>query len=133
MAPNVLLRKLTYIRQLLVDLTPYRDATFSEVQAEHYKIERLFELLVVAATDILFHKLAEADKHAESYRDAFRLAAEVGLLPQNLAKQLQATASMRNLLVHMYEQIDYAILHESIKPALHDFEQFVVIMSSKIN
>ena len=133
MAPNVLLRKLTYIRQLLADLAPYQDATFTEVQAEHYKIERLFELLVIAAADILFHKLAEAGKHAESYRDAFRLAADVGILPHSLANQLQAAASMRNLLVHMYEQIDYAILHESIKPALKDFEQFVLIMSSKIN
>ena len=44
MAPDVLLRKLSYLRQLLHDLTPYKDATFDEVEAEHYKLERLMEL-----------------------------------------------------------------------------------------
>lgn len=28
---------------------------------------------------------------------------------------------MRNILVHMYEDIDYAILHASIEPALDEF------------
>jgi uncharacterized protein YutE (UPF0331/DUF86 family) len=32
---------------------------------------------------------------------------------------------MRNILVHMYETIDYAIVHQSIGPALRDFARFV--------
>lgn len=132
MAPDVLMRKLAYLRQLLTDLAPYRSATLTQVEAEHYKIERLFELLVATATDILFHKLAEMDKPAESYRGAFKLAAEVGLLPKDLAERLQAAAGMRNILVHLYEEIDYAILHASIEPALSDFQQFLTIMSREI-
>ncbi len=53
MAPDVLLRKLNYLRQLLADLAPYENATLDQVLADHYKLERIFELLVVAATDIL--------------------------------------------------------------------------------
>ncbi|MCB8938636.1 MAG: DUF86 domain-containing protein [Ardenticatenaceae bacterium] len=129
MAPDVLLRKLSYLRQLLHDLTPYKDATFDEVEAEHYKLERLMELLVMAASDILHHLLAERGITAVSYKSAFQLAAKEGMLPAELSDRLQNAASMRNVLVHLYEEIDYEILHQSIPTALEDFAQFVSIFA----
>ncbi len=51
MAPNVLLRKIEYLQQLLNDLAPYKNATLAEVHIEHYKLERLIELLVTTTTD----------------------------------------------------------------------------------
>lgn len=132
MAPDVLLRKLLYLRQLLTDLTPYANVTLAEVKVEHYKLERLMELLVATATDILFHKLAEMDVAPDSYREAFRLAGEHELLPVDLAERLQQAAGMRNILVHLYESIDYQILHESIQPALQDFSQFAAIFSEDL-
>jgi uncharacterized protein YutE (UPF0331/DUF86 family) len=36
---------------------------------------------------------------------------------------------MRNVLVHLYEEIDYEILHQSIPTALEDFAQFVAIFA----
>ncbi|MCB8967610.1 MAG: DUF86 domain-containing protein [Ardenticatenaceae bacterium] len=132
MAPDVLLRKLLYLRQLLTDLAPYENATLAEIEAEHYKLERLFELLVAAATDVLFHKLAEIVVAPDSYREAFRMAGEHGLLPVDLAGRLQNAASMRNVLVHLYEDIDYQILHDSIQPALQDFSQFAAIFAKDL-
>lgn len=133
MAPDVLLRKLTYLRQLLSDLTPFKGATLATVQVEHYKVERLFELLVMTASDILFHVLAERDLAPDSYRGAFKMAAEQGILPEELAERLQAAAGMRNVLVHLYEEIDYTILRDSIEPALRDFGQFVAIFEATID
>jgi uncharacterized protein YutE (UPF0331/DUF86 family) len=132
MAPEVLLRKLTYLRQLLIDLALYENASLAEVLDNHYEIERIFELLVVVATDILNHLLAERDLVADSYRDAYQLAADQNLLPADLAKRLQEAASMRNLIVHLYERIDYTILHDSIGPALGDFRQFVALFEDQI-
>lgn len=129
MAPDVLLRKLSYLRQLLSDLAPYENATLEEVEAEHYKLERLLELLVMAASDILHHLLAERGKTAVSYKSAFQLAAKEGMIPAELSDRLQNAASMRNVLVHMYEDIDYEILHQSIPTALEDFAQFVAIFA----
>jgi len=128
-APDVLLRKLTYLRKLLEDLSPYKDASFAQVEAEHYKLERLLELMVMAATDILNHLLAERGKTAVSYKSAFQLAAKEGMIPAQLSDRLQNAASMRNVLVHMYEDIDYEILHQSIPTALEDFAQFVAIFA----
>ena len=133
MAPDVLLRKLLYLRQLLVDLKPYKDATVAQVEAEHYKLERLIELLVATATDILFHTLAEQNIAPQSYRDSFRLAGEQGLIPVDLAERLQKVAGMRNILVHLYETIDYEILHSSINHALNDFTKFAALFAARLD
>lgn len=130
MAPDVLLRKLTYLRKLLDDLAPYKNASFAQVEAEHYKLERLLELMVMAATDILNHLLAERGQTAVSYKSAFQLAAKEGMIPAELSNRLQNAASMRNVLVHLYEEIDYEILHQSIPTALEDFAQFVAIFAN---
>ena len=127
MAPDVQLRKLLYIQQLLADLEPYREATLAEVKADHYQVERILELLVVAATDLLNHLLAEQGITADSYRDTFRLAGEHGLISSDLAGRLEKAAGMRNILAHLYELIDHRVLWESIPQALTDFQQLVAI------
>lgn len=127
MPPDVLVRKLNFLRQLLSDLAPYKGATLLQVQADHYKLERLFELLVVAAVDLLQHLLAERKLIPESYRATFALAAAEGLIPIDLSERLQEAAGMRNIIVHLYEEIDYDILHKSIDLALKDFGLFVAI------
>ena len=60
-----------------------------------------------------------------SYRDVFRLAGQHELLPAGLATHLQDAAGMRNILVNVYEEIDYTILHASIRPALRNFGRFI--------
>lgn len=120
MAPEVVLRKLGVLRLLLRDLEPYADASRQEVENEHYKVERILELLATAASDLLQHLLAEREVIAASYRDVFRQAAAAGLLDASLAQRLEGAAGMRNVLVHLYDEIDYAILHGSIGPALRD-------------
>lgn len=132
-APEVLQRKLDNLRQILRDLEPYAAASVAEVYAEHYKLERLLELLVVVATDSLNHLLAEEGITPTSYRDSFHLAALQGWLPADLTQRLQEAAGMRNIIVHLYERIDYAILRESIAPALRDFKQFVALLESRLD
>jgi len=130
---EVLVRKLTFLRQLLRDLARFEDATMAEVRAQHYTLERLFELLVATASDIVFHLLAERGVAPQSYREAFQLAAVHGLLPADLAEQMQDAAAMRNVIVHMYQEIDYTILHASIRPALRDFGVLVALLEKRLD
>jgi uncharacterized protein YutE (UPF0331/DUF86 family) len=124
-AREVLLRKLAYLRLLLRDLSAFEGATQAEVEAQHYVVERIIELMVGVASDLLFHLLAERGLQPSSYREAFKLAGREGMLTVELAEQLQLAAGMRNILVHMYEEIDYAIVHQSIQPMLRDFARFI--------
>ncbi len=76
--------------------------------------------------------MAEQDHRPDSYRDVFRLAANQGLLPPDLAESLGRAAAMRNLLVHLVERIDYVILRSAIGPAFKDFGAFVVVISERL-
>ena len=67
MAPEVLRRKLNVLRQLLRDLEPYAGADMNLVYEDHYKLERLLELLVAVFTDVLNHLLAEKGIAPDSY------------------------------------------------------------------
>lgn len=129
MAPEVVLRKLRKLRLLLRDLEPYADASLEEVVAEHYKVERILELLTTASADLLQHLLTERDVTATSYRDVFRQAASRELLDPALARRLEDAAGMRNVLVHLYEDIDLEILHASIGRALDDFTELVTALA----
>ncbi|MCA1732023.1 MAG: DUF86 domain-containing protein [Acidobacteria bacterium] len=128
MAPEVVLRKLETLRRLLRDLQPMAGASLETVAAEHYKVERILELLVTASADLLQHLLAERGIVAGSYKDVFRFAASEGLLDLPLATRLEEAAGMRNVLVHLYDEIDLRILHASIERALKDFAELVAAM-----
>ena len=125
MAPEVVVRKLHHLRRLLDELGKHAGSTVEEIASDPYRVERLLELLVTSAADLLAHLLAERGEHPETYRDAFRLAGEQRLLESELSHRLQAAAGMRNVLVHLYEEIDYGILHESVADALRDFPELI--------
>jgi uncharacterized protein YutE (UPF0331/DUF86 family) len=126
LAPDVVLRKLEVLRRLVADLEPFAGASEERVAAEHYKLERILELLVTASADLLQHLLAESEVVAGTYREVFRLAGEGGLLPRKLASRLERAAGMRNILVHLYAEIDLGIVRASIAPALADFRELIV-------
>lgn len=131
MAPDVVLRKLRRLRRLIGDLTRFETATVAEIEAAHYEVERIFELLSTVATDLLQHLLAERSIVPVSYRDVHRLAHREGLIAdEDLARRLGDAAGMRNLLVHLYEEFDYAILHASVGRAIDDFSQLVTALST---
>lgn len=129
MAPEVVLRKLTTIRRLLRDLQRHETASIDDVRASHYEIERILELLATASADLLQHLLAERGEIASSYRDVFRMSGEADLLPRELASRLEEAAGMRNVLVHLYDEIDVGILHASIGKALRDYPQLVAALA----
>ena len=133
MAPEVIARKLAFLRRLLLDLEPFRNASVADVERDHYKVERLLELLGTAASDLVYHLLAERGLTPTSYRDAFRQAGREALIAADLAERLAKAAGLRNVLVHLYQGIDYEILQASIVPALRDFAELVAVLEGQID
>lgn len=124
-SPDVLARKLRRLSDYLDDLSAHRGRGAAEIAGDPYELERLLELVVQVAVGILSHLLAERRVSPESYRATFELAGEHDLLPTDLAGRLARAAGLRNILVHLYEDIDYDIVATSVDPALDDFGAFV--------
>ncbi len=126
MSPDVLRRKLSAVAVYIQDLRRHENITFEEFMKNHYEIERILELLIMTASDIVMHLLSSRDEAApSSYRAVFLRAGELGILSVELSRNLSLSAGLRNILVHEYEEIDYSILHQSIPAALRDFTKLI--------
>jgi uncharacterized protein YutE (UPF0331/DUF86 family) len=130
MSPDVVNKKLVSMTIYLNDLLPYKDISFDEFMKKHYEIERLLELLVMTASDIIFHLIsAKGEPIPSSYKAAFLRAGEMGIISVELSKSLALGAGLRNILVHEYEEIDYGLVHKSIPIAIRDFTAFIKELS----
>ena len=126
MSPEVLNKKLSLMTMYLNDLMPYKDISFENFMEKHYEIERLLELLVMTASDIVFHLIsAKVEPVPTSYKAAFLRAGEMGIISEDLSRSLALSAGLRNILVHEYEEIDYSLVHKSIPVAIRDFTVFI--------
>lgn len=133
MSPEVLSKKLSSMSTYLNDLTQNKDITFDVFMDKHYEIERILELLIMTACDIVFHLISGHDEPTPAtYRTAFLRAGEIGIIEKKLAENLALSAGLRNILVHDYEEIDYKILYQSIPKAIKDFTQFMEETQKKI-
>ena len=108
MSPEVVKKKLESITQYLNDLLPNKKISFNEFMQKHYEIERILELLIMTASDIVFHLITDRGEPVPaSYKAAFLRAGELGIINNKLSKSLALSAGLRNILVHEYEEIDY--------------------------
>ena len=126
MSPDVVRRKLSAVANYLRDLRRHEGITFEAFMERHYEVERILELLIMNASDIIMHLLSSrGEAPPVSYRAAFLRAGEVGIISTELSKNLSMSAGLRNILVHEYEEIDYSLLHNSIPVALRDFTRLI--------
>ena len=93
------------------------------------KIDSAKYNLVVAiegAIDICNHIVAKAGGRAPSdYSDCFAILGELGVFPGEFVERLKRMAKFRNLLVHLYWQVDNRKVHEVIKKDITDLKIYL--------
>ncbi|MCS7193098.1 MAG: DUF86 domain-containing protein [Armatimonadetes bacterium] len=60
----------------------------------------------------------------KDYADVFKILAEAQVLPYELAQQMMDMARFRNLLVHLYWEIDHNKVHESLPQRIEVLKTF---------
>jgi uncharacterized protein YutE (UPF0331/DUF86 family) len=81
---------------------------------------------IESCIDIANHIIAtERLRSPKDYRDTFRVLNEAGIIPDDFAQTLQAMAGLRNLLVHLYGEVDDEMIFDSLDTELCDFETFI--------
>ena len=132
MAPEILARKLEHLATYLRDLRPFKNCSKKFYLDNHYEIDRLLELIITVAIDIMFHLVAEKDEQAPStYASAFLRAGELKLLPKSLSRSWAKAAGFRNVLAHGYERINPEIVNKSIPQVLRDGARLVRVLKKR--
>ncbi|MFN8475078.1 MAG: DUF86 domain-containing protein [Anaerolineae bacterium] len=87
--------------------------------------ERDFQVAIQAALDISSIILAEQSVNVpEAYRDLFPALAEIGVLPVDLGRRLSYMAQFRNVLVHLYLQVDPRKVYDYLQNNVGDLELY---------
>lgn len=68
---------------------------------------------------------SEGYRSPADYADAFRVLTERAVVGSDLGRRLEAMARFRNLLVHVYAEVDNQRVHRYLREDLADLEAFV--------
>jgi uncharacterized protein YutE (UPF0331/DUF86 family) len=134
--PDRVAARLKRLGKLIEDLEEIRTQGEANYLAEHrvrMAAERQLELGVQICIDIGTQLVMERSVRApENYADVFRAMAEADLLPRDLADRLSEAAKQRNLLVHLYMEIDDKLVFGSLE-SLDDLREFAKVVAGEID
>jgi uncharacterized protein YutE (UPF0331/DUF86 family) len=131
MSPQVIRNKLIKFNEYLIQFKKFKGCSYNSFWKEHLKFERLFEILIMIATDIIFHTISlKNESPPTTYRTSFLKAGELEIITKDLAEKLALSVGMRNIIVHQYEEIDYDKIYQSIDELIDIFNRFFIEIES---
>jgi len=96
-------------------------ADFRNTESAKY----LLVTAVEAAIDLCNHLVAkQGGRSPQDYADCFQVLAELGVIGGDFAQRLSQMARFRNLLVHLYWQVDNQRVYQIIQNNLSDLKSF---------
>lgn len=83
--------------------------------------------------DIATHLIADVDVPSpDNMGESFDALAKVGVLTEAMAMQMRKAVGFRNIAVHNYKEIDWAIVHIIARHHLDDFTGYAKAVVSHI-
>jgi len=130
---ELLSRRLSLLRSYVAELTRADDITWAKYRSDLRTkafVERYLHLAVEELLDIANHLISfERWREPTGYRDIFLVLRENDVITNEHLPVLQDMASLRNLLVHRYENVDDEIVFGIFKKRLNDFDLFIELVS----
>jgi len=92
------------------------------IGSARYYLQVSIEACINIANHIIASERLRAPK---DYRDSFTVLNEADILPDEFTRTMRELAGLRNLLVHLYWDVDDQMVYDGIRSELGDFETFV--------
>lgn len=106
-----------------------RERELTEI--EWAALERNLQLALECALDVGDMIIAWRQlPRAQRYADVFRILGDAGVIDRALADRLTPAAKLRNVLVHMYEEVDRKALRQSLAAGLDDLASYARAVSA---
>ena len=126
-------RKLRSMKKYVDFLRKYKSTTEEELKKNDLlksAIERNFQLAVESALDVGEVIISAEDfEKPEDYKEVILILGKHEVIPADFAERFAKTAGFRNILVHMYEEVDAKKLHEYLQNNLEDFNEFAKFLA----
>lgn len=107
-------------------ITAMEDKVFIKDLKYIYSLRYLLIEAVEAMANICNHILARvAGQVPKGYPDCFEKLSDAKIITRELGDKLKKAASLRNVIIHKYWQIDDNKIFQSAKENISDFEEFL--------
>jgi uncharacterized protein YutE (UPF0331/DUF86 family) len=132
--PELVAKKLAFIETCVRELrTLARPERIADDLREERFVEHTLQLAIQAALDVGSHIVSdERLGEPETSRDVFRLLGRAGVVPADLTGRLERMAGFRNVLVHLYQEVDVAVVRDVVQNHLGDLLEFVAAIRRKL-
>ena len=131
--PEVFDRRLGKLEQLLKQLRQAAKNDWEAFRQNEWlqaSVERWLHLAAECTLDLAHHLIADRGwRTPTSYRDSFQILEENGVLSSELARQMEGWAGLRNVLVHLYLDVDRRRLYEILTEDLDQLEFYAEAVS----
>ena len=129
-------RRLAKLEELLGDLrriapkrSAERDAFLGDrgVQAQ---AERWLQLAAECCIDLAHHLIADRGwRSPRTYRETFEILRDNGVFDTELCVAMQGWAGLRNVLTHLYLDVDHARICDVLERELDQLDRFAVAVA----
>lgn len=130
-------RRLGHLEQLLRDLRRLQRVDRQEFRRDRdiqAKAERWLQLAGETTIDLATQLIAERGwRSPSSYRDAYQVLTEEGVLTSELARKMEGWASLRNVLVHLYLEVDHDRLYDILHEELDQLESYARAITAALD
>ena len=127
--PELVTRKMLLITADLRALEPLSRRPLEDYLAhatDEILVERYLERIIGRMIDINYHLITEAGHPPpRDYFESFTQLARIAVLPAAFAKQIAASAGLRNRLVHEYDEIDPEHVYSGLLAAVRDVPEYL--------
>ncbi len=135
-ADEKIVRKLSFMQKCVSYLKSV-DSRSNELETNYEMrsaAERNFQLVIESAIEIGEIIISEEGfERPKDYETVFLILGKEGIIPEDFAKEFAQAAGFRNVLVHMYEEVNIDILHMFLTEKLEDFNEFAGYVAQYLN
>ena len=121
-------RKIRSMKKYVDFLRSYQSVTKERLEEDYElrsAIERNFHLAIESALDIGEIIISAEDfEKPEDYRSVILILGKHKVIPIDFAEKFIGAVGLRNILVHMYEEVDIGKLHNYLQNNLDDLNDF---------
>jgi len=125
---NEILNTLERLQEYVKMLNSYKKHSIQDIKEDFTlrgAIERYLEVSLECVLDIGEMVISKEDfRKPETYKEVIEILGDEGILPGGFAERFAEAAKFRNILVHMYAEVDVEMVYEILQNNLGDFDEF---------
>lgn len=120
--------KLAELKSYVEILQKMRGVSIKELKSDPIKyagIKYYFQISIECCIDIGAHLVSRLGlRRFEGYKELFTVLGEAGIIPNDFISTLREMAGFRNMLVHLYWEVDVEKVYDILNKNLDDFEKY---------